>query len=295
MLLSLVCALLFSPEIHEHPGGKILPSEKYIHVISETESPVERVSIKGKDGQAIPAAIRKPKGKGPFPVLIHFHGAPGGRGIEKLVTWSRGDTGGPVWERFLKEGFVVVTADYRAADFIRLADPTPPNKVTYVDDGQSVVEYAKQLSYADPNQITLYGVSLGGDVAIHTASRVTIKSLILGAPAAIQFLGIQFGRNSPAGNMLYDTERATKNIQGIKCPVLIMVGTRDFLLKADHLLHDLLDKGGKSVRLEIFQNGYHDFVMGPQGHVGRDEPLMDISLASLEIAIKFAKEKPREH
>lgn len=292
MFFSLMCALMFTPEIHEHPGGKILPSEKYIHVVSEIDSPLERVAINGKDEKPIPAVIRKPKGKGPFPVLIHFHGAPGGRGIEKLVTWSRGDTGGPVWERFLKEGFVVVTADYRAADFGRLAEPIPAGKITYVDDGQSVVEYVKKLPYVDPNRVTLYGVSLGGDVAIHTASRVPVKSLILGAPATIQFLGLRFGGGTTPNTMPYDAERATKNIKGIQCPILIMVGTKDFLQNADRLLHELLEKAGKSVRLEIFQNGYHDFVMGPQGHIGRDEPLMDITLASLEIALKFAKEKP---
>jgi hypothetical protein len=40
-------------------------------------------------------------------------GCAGGRGMEQLVGWSRGATGGPVWERFLQEGYVVAVADYR--------------------------------------------------------------------------------------------------------------------------------------------------------------------------------------
>ena len=77
--------------------------------------PVGRVyerTVPGAEGE-LRAKVYQPKGDGPFPVLIHFHGAPGGRGMEKLVEWSSGSTGGPVWERFLKEGYVVVVADYR--------------------------------------------------------------------------------------------------------------------------------------------------------------------------------------
>src|SRR5712691_13351000 len=82
-------------EVHNHPGGKELPTGNYIHVVSETASPVHQVYIKSKDGLYVAAALRKPPGDGSFPALVYFHGYPGGRGMDKLVTWSRGDTGGP--------------------------------------------------------------------------------------------------------------------------------------------------------------------------------------------------------
>lgn len=92
-------------EIHRNPGGtEGLPYDKYIRVVSDTDSPVQQVYIKTKDGLYVAAAIRRPKGSGPFPAMIMFHGAPGGRGMDQLVGWSRGATGGPVWERFLQEG-----------------------------------------------------------------------------------------------------------------------------------------------------------------------------------------------
>src|SRR5262249_4561290 len=116
MIATFPCVLaagLALGQVREHPGGKELPHDKYIKVVSEEDSPVQSVYIKSRDGLYIAAAIRKPKGDGPFPVLIQFHGAPGGRGMEKLTTWARGETGGPLWERFLQEGYVVVVADYR--------------------------------------------------------------------------------------------------------------------------------------------------------------------------------------
>src|SRR4051794_21481264 len=117
---ALVCILSVATvmaEIHHNPGSTTpLPHDKYIHTVSESDSPVQPTYIKTKDGLYVAAAIRKPKGGGPFPVMIMFHGAPGGRGMEQLIGWSRGDHGGPVWERFLKEGYVVVVADYRGGN-----------------------------------------------------------------------------------------------------------------------------------------------------------------------------------
>src|ERR1700735_5710954 len=97
----LVCASVAGAEIHHNPGGTTpLPYEKYIHAVSESDSPVQQTYIKTKDGLYVAAAIRKPKGDGRYPAIIMFHGAPGGRGMEQLVGWSRGDTGGGGWGRF---------------------------------------------------------------------------------------------------------------------------------------------------------------------------------------------------
>jgi predicted acyl esterase len=119
-----------------------LPHDKYIRVVSETDSPVQQIYIKTKDGLYVAAALRKPKGNGPFPALIHFQGAPGGRGMEQLAGWSRGASGGPVWERFLKDGYVIVVSDHRAAPRRGMGDPMRADEITYVDDGRAVVDYA---------------------------------------------------------------------------------------------------------------------------------------------------------
>ena len=94
----LLLSLLMTGHIQQFPGAKVLPHDKYVHVVSEKDSPVERIYIKSKDGLYVAAAMRKPKGNGPFPVLVHFHGSPGGRGMEQLVGWARGDHGSPVVE-----------------------------------------------------------------------------------------------------------------------------------------------------------------------------------------------------
>jgi dipeptidyl aminopeptidase/acylaminoacyl peptidase len=297
-LLGAAITLPALAEIRNNPGGKELPHDKYIRVVSETDSPVQQIYIKTKDGLYVAAALRKPKGNGPFPVLIHFHGAPGGRGMEQLTGWSRGDTGGPVWERFLKEGYVVVVSDYRAAPRRGMGAPMLADEITYVDDGLAVVDYVRALPYADKSKITVYGVSLGGNLVAHLIARTTVHASVLGAPAVMGFLGVRpapgLAANAPAEerwkNAAIDEEAARKNIQPIQTPVLILVGTADGLIHVDRILHDRLAQAGKSVRMEIYENGYHDFCIGPQGQAGRKEPLLDATLDALEKTLAFARD-----
>lgn len=302
MWLAISLLLAGAGDIQQFPGAKPVPHEKYIHAVSEADSPIEKVYIKSKDGLYVAAAMRKPKGNGPFPVLIHFHGAPGGRGMEQLVGWARGDFGSPVFERFLQDGYVVVIADYRATDFATLSEQPPANAVTYADDAVAVVDHVKALPFVDPNRIHVYGVSLGGDVVMHLLTRTSVRAAVLGAPAPIRFLGAR--ANPPEGTppadrfkyLQIDEPRAQANVAKVNTPILILVGTKDGLINLDRPLHDLLEKAGKPVRMEIYEGGYHDFVMGPQGQKRPDLPdgevLLDIALQALESTVKFVKDPP---
>jgi dipeptidyl aminopeptidase/acylaminoacyl peptidase len=283
-------------EVREISGGAKIPHDKYIRMISETESPVERMYIKTRDGLYVAAAMRKPKGEGPFPVLIHFHGAPGGRGMDQLVGWVRGDHGSPLLQRFLQEGFIVVSADYRGGhNLAKLAEAFPADAATYVDDAAAVVEHIRKQPQVDASRINVYGVSLGGDVTMHLLARVQgIHAAVLGAGAPINFLG---ARSKPDAkpedrfkDPLLDAERIQANITKIHTPVLVQVGTADSLIHLDRVVYQQLIAAGKRARLEIYENGYHDFVMGPQGQPGRDEPLMDITLKALESSLRWVRD-----
>jgi dipeptidyl aminopeptidase/acylaminoacyl peptidase len=284
-------------EITKHPGSDdALPDKKYIHVVSEADSPVQQTWIKAHDGVYIAAAIRKPKGNGPFPAIVMFHGAPGGRGMDQLVGWSRGDHGGPVWERFLQEGFTVVVADYRGGDWELMNTPSP-KLTTAIDDGITVIDYVQNLPYVDRKQVSVYGVSLGGNLAMFLASRVpSLKAVVAGAPAPIWFLGYKMqpdGTRPDFANTPPDEDTTKANIAPIKMPVLILVGTEDRLMPLDIVLHDQLAKFDKPVRLEIFEHGYHDFVLGNQGQkrgdLPRGEILLPGALEALDLTVEFVK------
>lgn len=295
----LLCAGVAAAEIHHNPGSTTaLPYEKYIHAVKESDSPVQPTYIKSKDGLYIAAAIRKPRGDGKYPAIIMFHGAPGGRGMEQLVGWSRGDTGGPVWERFLQEGYVVAVADYRGGNMNLTSSPSAEGMITSIDDGLAVLDYVKALPYVDAGRINLYGVSLGGNLVMNLVSRVPVHAAILGAPGVIWFLGMKLPPQGATGpdrfkNLKADPEITRKNIQPIRTPVLILVGTADALLPVATVLHDELAAAGKSVRMEVYENGYHDFCLGPQGQKRPDLPqgeaLFDSALDALEKSVLFVK------
>jgi dienelactone hydrolase len=302
----LVLSLLLLPtlamaDIRRNPGSTTpLPHDKYVRVVSETDSPVVPAYIKSKDGVYVAAAIRKPKGDGPFPAIVMFHGAPGGRGMEQLVGWSRGIHGGPVWERFLQEGYVVIVADYRGGDWNAVNEPSAGPAATSIDDGVAVVDYVSKLPYVDRARVHLYGVSLGGNLVLFLASKVpTVRAIIAGAPAPIWFLGMKRPEAGSASGddldkMVPDAEVSRANIEPIKAPILILVGTDDRLITMDTTLHDLLVKAGKSVRMEVYEGGYHDFCLGPQGHTRPDlkngEALLDSTLDALEKSVAFIRD-----
>ncbi|MCW5964564.1 MAG: dienelactone hydrolase family protein [Bryobacterales bacterium] len=275
--LALVFVALAQVTIHD-TTGKELSHTKYLEVVSQAESPLEKLYIKTGDGLYVAAAMRKPKGPGPFPAMLVLHGAPGGRGMDQLVNWSLGKCGGPVWERLLQEGYVVVVGDYRGS----LPKPDGPVPVetpiataanAMASDALSIVEHMRSLPFIDKARIGVYGVSLGGDVALHLASRTPLRAVILGAPAARHFLGAQ--RSSGGGRMddysneappPIDATLANANISGIRNQTLLLVGTKDGLLPLTKALYEQLTAAGRKAELHIYRNGYHDFPMGPQCH-----------------------------
>jgi acetyl esterase/lipase len=94
-----------------------------------------------------------------------------------------------------------------------------------------------------------------------------------------------------------DPAVAAANIAPIKTPLLILVGTEDRLQAIDTTLHDLLAAAGKSVRMEVYEHGYHDFVLGPQGQNRPDLPRGEVLLAgaldALEKSVAFVKASGR--
>ena len=297
-LLAAACPALAAADVYTHGSSPdAQPHDKYVRVVSEADSPVVQQYVKSKDGAYVAAAIRKPKGDGPFPAIVFFHGAPGGRGMEQLVGWSRGETGGPVWERFLREGFVTVVADYRGGDFNAMNVPSTGASATAVDDGLAVIEHVKSLPFVDASRISLYGVSLGGNLVMFLASKVkTLHAVVAGAPAPIWFLGMQRGTGGNRPELeapKADPAVVEANAAPIQAPILILVGTEDRLQAMDTVLHDALKQAGKAVRMDVYEHGYHDFVLGPQGQKRPDLPkgeiLLEGALDALERTLAFVK------
>lgn len=159
-----------------------------------------------------------------------------------------------------------------------------------------MIDYVEKLPYVDGSRVSLYGVSLGGNlVSFLISKRSTLHAAVLGAPAPIWFLGMTLpeGGSRDLSAMKPDPEVAAANIAPIETPVLILVGTEDRLETLATTLHDELARAGKPVRLDIYEHGYHDFVLGPQGQNRPDLPqgeiLLQGALDALELTVSFVK------
>jgi dipeptidyl aminopeptidase/acylaminoacyl peptidase len=287
--------------IHEHSGGKEIPSAPYVRVVPEKESPVCPLYIKTKDGLYVAAALRKPKGDGPFPVVIFLHGFPGGRGMDELTGWCLGTSGSPLLERFLKEGFVVVAADYRGGGTLETAlQPIPEHGITALDDCLAVWDHIRSLPFVDASRIHLYGSSYGANLAAHLAGRRDARSVVMGGGVILGLLGATPPRLVPGVDkkkaflhLPVDPKLARRNVEAIRCPVLLLVGGDDFLADINRQFYDLMIQAGKPIQLELYNGAYHGFETGPGAMAGPGAgmPLLEGSLDALNRAVAFLKER----
>jgi dipeptidyl aminopeptidase/acylaminoacyl peptidase len=126
----------------------------------------------------IPAYVRKPAGPGPFPVIVWMHG--GKESKEATIRMGRSD--GLPFREFVKQGWVLYSADYR-----------PNGAFTKVDyeDTVNAVKAARALPFADPRRVGYAGQSHGANAGTRVVSRVEVSGAVLMAPAAMDYIEIK--------------------------------------------------------------------------------------------------------
>jgi dipeptidyl aminopeptidase/acylaminoacyl peptidase len=170
------------PQQEDPSQGDNLASRSHIAGvdISESISPIKEVKLKSPDGVDLSFAYRKPRGKGPFPTILFFHG---GRGQSKLSGLKNNLLTKPIQTRFLQQGFIKIASTRRP--YWKSKDNRPTGFYDAVSDAASVVEKAKSIPGVAPDQVVLYGGSGGAILAIATASKSRVACDIAGEPATI--------------------------------------------------------------------------------------------------------------
>jgi endo-1,4-beta-xylanase len=135
-------------------------------------------AFKGKAGLVIGAYLRKPKGKGPFPVVVLLHG-----GKASLpATYALGRTTRHPTADFLAAGWAIYSIDYR------------PHKKFFDEaeweDTAAALEAVRRLDYVDRKRVALFGGSHGGNVICRLASRVEVCCGVPCAPAGLDLLEV---------------------------------------------------------------------------------------------------------
>lgn len=190
---------------------------------------VEYIRYPARDGMTIPAYVTKPKGKGPFPLIVMPHGGPM---VNEIVTYDE-------WAQMLaSQGYMVLQPEYRVtvgwgrkhflAGFGQYGKAMQDDK----DDGAL---YLVEKGLVDPDRMAMFGWSYGGYAALVAASRKDniYQCAVAGAavsnwPRLKQVWGR--GRNSGVDKYWLETAFGVNPVdeaKNINIPLLMVHGKED--------------------------------------------------------------------
>lgn len=161
----------FGPATVTEPWEALVFTES----VAGSDIPVDITLLETVDGLFTPIGIRRPKGAGPFPVVLFFSGN-GGAGLQQVRHYINNVA--YTMERFLAAGYAVAWVQYRAEAWF--AYPNLPSlrvgkqqanqlmnrPPLEIDDLTAIVEYVKRLPYIDPKRVGLCGNSHGGGMIL---------------------------------------------------------------------------------------------------------------------------------
>lgn len=128
-------------------------------------------------------------------------------------------------QRFRDKGYSVFTYDYRG---FGLSEGKPTEKNTY-RDAEAAYDYLVNKRNVDPDKIIVMGRSLGGGVAVELATRKPVAGLIM------QSTFISINRVVAGGQAIpFDKYKNVSKIDKVDCPILVIHGTADSLVKFWH-------------------------------------------------------------
>lgn len=131
----------------------------------EQLSDVEFINYTARDGQNVPAYITKPKGNGPFPLVVLPHGGPH---VNEVISYDE-------WGQFLaNNGYMVLQPQYRMSvgwGKKHFDSAYGQHGLAMQDDKDDGVKYLVSKGLVDPNRVAMFGWSYGGYAALVASQR----------------------------------------------------------------------------------------------------------------------------
>lgn len=246
--------------------------------------PMDVTFVLTRDEIYVPIALRRPAGKGPFPVIVMGRGA--GRGgvaqVEKQV-----DGLAAMQDEMIGRGYAVAFVNYRNEiphlyEDTQRAHNLPDNlsgegrtlksaPTLDSDDLIAILEYLRTLDYIDGDAIGIAGVSHSGEMILKIAAETTFAAGVAIEGASHEFLGVNTGSAAPRlGKVLQyqdievvrknaDKQRAMARIRRIKTPILHIGRDTDHLQGIFQLAHEWMQEAGKDSTWVSFDHPEHGF------------------------------------
>lgn len=216
------------------------------------------IKVHGRAGHKFLAAVFRPEGPGPFPVVVLLHGA-GGLQPGHLA----------LGEEVARTGFLVVVGCWQFVASPPAPRPNPvcseaPPQAAWQSDpadnsGKELIAAARTLPGARVDRVGLYGLSRGGNAALWAASTgARVQAVVADAPAHLPL------RITPVPPSTQDV------VAGLTAPTLLLHGTADPTVPVEQSreYESAARALGKSITAVYFEGVGHQVTLAP----GRAEP-----------------------
>lgn len=255
----------------------------FTEAVPRSEYPVDITLIETVDGLFTPIGIRRPKGPGPFPVVLFFSGN-GGAGLQQVRDYVH-NVAGYTMERFLEAGYAVAWVQYRAEAWFAWPGSKPLRQSKQqanqlmsrppleIDDLMTIVEYVKRLPYVDPKRVGLCGNSHGGGMILRaTADGLRVRAAIVSEPDASEFLQMQepaFAVENPiyrtpeSAKPVLDKPVAMERIRRIDkdLPILLLNRDQDELQGVFETVYLWMKEAGRNIERVSYDHPVHGYIV----------------------------------
>ncbi len=203
----------------------------------------EIVNVKTKDGIRLEGWYL-PNSDVAKPTILFFHGNAGN--IEHRLFKAN---------EFLKNGYGVLLAEYRGYGG-NLGDPSEQG---FYSDARAYLAWLKNNKSVSPDEIIIYGESIGTGVAVQIASENKFKAVVLESPySSIVDVASGIYPIIPVSLLVKDQFKSADKISSINAPLLIVHGTKDRVIPIK-LSKKLFDKAVDPKEfVEIPKAGHND-------------------------------------
>jgi dienelactone hydrolase len=280
-----------APEITPH--GYVITKP-----VRGSEIPADYTFVVTRDEIYVPIAVRKPKGKGPFPAITMAsgNGREGMPHVEKFV-----DDLAPMQDRMIARGFVVASINYRneiphlyetlGERAHNLPDSVSGERRTLKssptldhEDFIAIIRYLGTLPFVDPKGIGAIGVSHSGEIILKASSEYPLGAGVCVEPAAHEFLSVDTGPAAPRkGTVIQynDVNVVRKNaskaaamerIRPIRTPILFLGRDKDHLQGIFRLAYEWMRDAGKDATWRSFDHPVHGYPFVYRRRDGSERP-----------------------
>ncbi len=236
------CAMLFSMQ-----DRMLFPRE--FAEVTGAPAGAERLAIALDEGGEVEAFLGVPRGEGPFPLVVVFHG-----NAECVDTMERAR------REYSARGWAVLTPEYRG--YGRSAGE--PSQRSIVSDVVAFVDRVVKRPEIDASRVVYHGRSLGGAVAVQVAKERPPRAMILESTfTSVAGMAMRYGVPPFLVKNPFRTDRVLREFAG---SVLILHGTDDTIVPIEHARRLVKcvprgdGQGGKATRTLVeMPGGHNDF------------------------------------